>query len=137
MEAVEDRPEISVVGYDINAPSDGVFVAQPIGFPDLWGYEEIFGVTFEGPQSDDLIYWEKLSPENADKYLADVIMIDRREPSPPFSELEQGLPLWNELPAVKSDQIVPWYVPGSGSYSRDARAMELLADAIANAEDVA
>jgi iron complex transport system substrate-binding protein len=137
MEAVAERPEISVIGYDIVSVADGLFVAQSIGFPDLWGYQDIFGITFVGPESEELIYWEQVSPENTDKYLADVILYDSRAPALPFSELEDGLPLWSELPAVAADQIVPWYVPGSGSYSRDAEAMELLAEAIATAEDVA
>jgi iron complex transport system substrate-binding protein len=135
--AVAEHPEISVIGYDINSVGDGLFVAQAKGFPDLLGYQEDFGVTFVGPQSKKIIYWEKLSPEKTDTYLADIILYDSREPSLPLTELEQGLPLWNDLPAVQADQIVPWYVPGSGSYTRNAEAMELLAEAIENAQDVA
>jgi hypothetical protein len=37
---------------------------------------------------------------------------------------------------VAAGQFVPWFVPGSFSYTRDATFMESLAEAIETAEDL-
>lgn len=62
-------------------------------------------------------------------------MMDSKNDSP--LELKKDAhPLWAALPEVEAGQIVPWYVPGSFSYTRDAQAMEALASAIENAQDL-
>jgi iron complex transport system substrate-binding protein len=134
---VASRPEISVVPVAI-AP-DFAGVAEPAAFADLLELRDRFGVTFAGPFAADApstaTYFQELSAETIADHRGDVIMIDSKNETD-FDARRAAYPLWAELPEVQAEQFVTWFVPGSFSYSRDAEAMELLADAIERAQDL-
>lgn len=132
--ALADRPEISIIATSIAA--DWAGVAEPGGFADLVTLQERFGVQFAGPFSGEFSgeYWRQLSGETITDYRGDVILLDSKNETS-LADKVDAFPLWGALPEVEADQIVPWFVPGSFSYTRDAVAMETLAEAIENAED--
>ncbi|MZD08935.1 ABC transporter substrate-binding protein, partial [Streptomyces sp. SID5785] len=93
-------------------------------------YFKDLGVEFvEGKKSDEWGFWEFLSWENADKYHADLIMLDNRSASMSREELAQK-PTFASLPAVKAGQITPWAMEERYSYAGYGPVLERLADAI-------
>jgi iron complex transport system substrate-binding protein len=78
-------------------------------------------------------YFEFLSWENADKYDADLLLLDNRVQSLQPEQLTE-YPTWNALPAVQEGQIVGWEAEPMYSYGLAAASIEALAEAIANAK---
>ncbi|WP_371750297.1 ABC transporter substrate-binding protein [Streptomyces sp. NBC_01283] len=108
---------------------DQFYVAVPDSYCDL-NYFKDLGVEFvEGKKSDDWGFWEFLSWENADKYHADLIMIDNRSSALQPKDLAKK-PTWKLLPAVKAGQTVPWSMEERYSYAGYAPVLEQLAAAI-------
>ncbi|MGW6027198.1 ABC transporter substrate-binding protein [Streptomyces sp. NPDC055099] len=109
--------------------ADQFYVAVPDSYCDL-NYFKDLGVEFvEGKKSDEWGFWEFLSWENADKYHADLIMMDNRSSALPPKELAKK-PTWELLPAVKAGQTVPWSMEERYSYAGFAPVLEQLAAAI-------
>ncbi|MGW7275366.1 ABC transporter substrate-binding protein [Streptomyces sp. NPDC054864] len=109
--------------------ADQFYVAVPDSYCDL-NYFKDLGVEFvEGKKSDEWGFWEFLSWENADKYHADLIMMDNRSTALPAKELAKK-PTWELLPAVKAGQTVPWSMEERYSYAGFAPVLERLAAAI-------
>lgn len=109
--------------------ADQFYVAVPDSYCDL-NYFKDLGVEFvEGKKSDEWGFWEFLSWENADKYHADLIMMDNRSTALPPEELAKK-PTWEQLPAVKAGQTVPWSMEERYSYAGFAPVLEQLAAAI-------
>ncbi|MEV2254071.1 ABC transporter substrate-binding protein [Streptomyces sp. NPDC050147] len=109
--------------------ADQFYVAVPDSYCDL-NYFKDLGVEFvEGKKSDEWGFWEFLSWENADKYDADLIMMDNRSSALPPKELAKK-PTWGLLPAVKAGQTVPWSMEERYSYAGFAPVLEQLAAAI-------
>lgn len=135
-DVVEARPEISVIPVSI-AP-DWAGVAEPAGYPDLVSLRDRFGVRFVGPFDPGApsteTYWQELSAETIADHRGDVILMDAKNEAAMEDKLA-SYPLWAALPEVAAGQVVPWFVPASFSYTRDAKAMEALADAIEGAVD--
>ena len=110
--------------------ADQFYVAVPDSYCDLDYFKDL-GVEFvEGKKSDEWGFWEFLSWENADKYHADLIMIDNRSeracrPRPAREEAHL-----EPLPAVKAGQTVPWSMEERYSYAGYAPVLEQLAAAI-------
>lgn len=133
---VAAHPEISVIPVSI-AP-DWAGVAEPSAFPDLVTLRDRYGVRFTGPFDPDApstdTYWQEVSAETIADHRGDVLLMDAKNETPMADKLA-AYPLWAQLPEVQAGQVVPWWVPGSFSYTRDAEALEALADAIENAED--
>jgi iron complex transport system substrate-binding protein len=136
-DAVAARPEISVIAASIAPEWAGV--AEPAAYPDLITLRDRYGVRFTGPFDPDAAstdtYWEELSAETIADFRGDVILMDVKNETPLPDQLD-AYPLWAALPEVQAEQIVPWWVPGSFSYTRDAEFMEDLAAAIERADDV-
>ena len=135
-DALDARPEISLIPMTVDP--EGAGIAEPAGFPDLVALRDHYGVDFVGPFDDDEFtetYWEFYSPETSTTYRGDVILMDSKNETPLEDKID-GNPLWAALPEVQAGQIVPWFVPGSFSYTRDAEFMEALARAILDAEDL-
>ncbi|MFD4482621.1 ABC transporter substrate-binding protein [Streptomyces sp. NPDC058471] len=108
---------------------DQFYVAVPDSYCDL-NYFKDLGVEFvEGKKSDDWGFWEFLSWENADKYHADLIMIDNRSTALSPKDLAKKS-TWELLPAVKAGQTVPWSMEERYSYAGYAPVLEQLAAAI-------
>lgn len=80
-------------------------------------------------------YFESLSWENADKYKADVLLLDNRTATLQPKDLA-AKPSWAELPAVKAGQITPWSSEPRFSYAGAAPLIESLAKAIEGAKKV-
>ena len=106
-----------------------MYVAVPDSYCDL-NYFKDLGVEFvEGKKSDEWGFWEFLSWENADKYHADLIMVDNRSSALTEDQLAKK-PTWTKLPAVKAGQTVPWSMEERYSYAGYAPVLEQLAAAI-------
>jgi iron complex transport system substrate-binding protein len=80
-------------------------------------------------------YFESLSWENADKYKADVLLLDNRTATLQPKDLA-AKPSWAKLPAVKAGQITPWSSEPRFSYAGAAPLIEALAKAIEGAKKV-
>ncbi|MEW2437753.1 ABC transporter substrate-binding protein [Streptomyces caniferus] len=78
-------------------------------------------------------YFESLSWENADKYQADVLLLDNRTATLQPKDLA-AKPSWAKLPAVKAGQITPWSSEPRFSYAGAAPLIESLAKAIESAK---
>ncbi|MEV0373946.1 ABC transporter substrate-binding protein [Streptomyces sp. NPDC050636] len=80
-------------------------------------------------------YFESLSWENADKYKADLLLLDNRTATLQPKELA-AKPSWAKLPAVKAGQITPWSSEPRFSYAGAAPLIEAIAKAIEGAKKV-
>lgn len=113
----------------VTGDKDNFYVAVPDSYCDL-NYFKDLGVEFvEGEKSDEWGFWEFLSWENADKYHADLIMIDNRSASMSVEEMNEKA-TWRQLPAVKADQLTPWSMEERFSYAGWAPVVERLAAAV-------
>jgi iron complex transport system substrate-binding protein len=134
--ALADNPGLTVMA--VYAGSDALYVAQPVPreFQDLPEWRD-WGMNIVDPKSDDQ-YFELLSWEEADRYPADVILIDSRPGSGTAEDAASYSPTWSALPAVKADQLYEWkpYVSTS-IWDTYATEIENLTEVIKNAQDVA
>lgn len=116
--------------------AEQMYVAVPDSYCDL-NYFKDLGIEFvEGRKSDEWGFWEFLSWENADRYHADLIMIDNRSSALPAKELAKK-PTWTRLPAVKAGQTVPWAMEERYSYAGFAPVLEQLAAAVTKSKRLA
>ncbi|GAA2033506.1 siderophore-binding protein DesE [Catenulispora yoronensis] len=117
--------------------SPDVFYASNPGIStDLMYFTEL-GVDIIVPTKLDAgDYYESLSWENADKYQADLILLDSRTISLQPKDLA-AKPGWAALPAVKANQVTPWDTVPRFSYAGAAPLLERLATAIQSAKKVA
>lgn len=131
--AAADKPDIKVMAA--SASSDLFYVSTPKATSDLMYFSEL-GVNLVVPDKvDDAGYFESLSWENADKYDADVILLDNRTMALQPDDLT-GKPAWARLPAVKAGQVTPWDAVPRHSYAGVTPVLESLAEAIENAKKV-
>ncbi|MGK5556033.1 ABC transporter substrate-binding protein [Actinomadura kijaniata] len=115
--------------------ADLFYASSPAKNSDLMFFKEL-GVDLVVPQKLDKDgYFEPLSWENADKYKADVIMLDSRTQAlqPPALASK---PTWKDLPAVKNNQVIGWQPEPRFSYAGCAQIMENLAATIKSAKKV-
>ena len=99
-------------------------------------YFRDLGVDFVVPEkTDGGDYFEGLSWENADRYGADLILLDARPTALQPADM-QSKPTWRQLPAVKANQITPWDAVPRFSYAGSAPLIENLAKAIQDATKV-
>ncbi|WP_067822656.1 ABC transporter substrate-binding protein [Actinomadura kijaniata] len=132
-DAVKANPGVKVLAGA--GMADNFYVSSPAKNSDIMYFKEL-GVDFVVPQQVDKDgYFEALSWENADKYHADVIMLDARTQSlqPPALASK---PTWKDLPAVKNDQVIPWHPEPRFSWAGCAQNMEALANTIKSAKKV-
>ena len=131
--AAADHPDIKVLAT--SASPDLFYVSSPKTTSDLMFFAEL-GVNIVEPEKvDEGGYFESLSWENADKYAADVIMLDNRTFTLQPDDLKDK-PTWTKLPAVKAGQVIPWDTVPRHSYAGVAPLLEQLAEAIENAKKV-
>ncbi|MFI0713670.1 ABC transporter substrate-binding protein [Streptomyces inhibens] len=116
--------------------SPALFYASNPGInADLMYYKSL-GVDLIVPDHlDKGGYFESLSWENADKYKADVLLLDNRTATLQPKDLA-AKPSWAKLPAVKAGQITPWSSEPRFSYAGAAPLIESLAKAIESAKKV-
>ena len=79
-------------------------------------------------------WYESLSWENADKYPADIIMMDDRSSAIQPADITQAT--WKNLPAVKAGQVIPRTTEPILSWDKCAPLLENLAKAIETAKKV-
>jgi iron complex transport system substrate-binding protein len=117
-----------------SASADSFYVSTPSSAADLSYYKSL-GVRFIVPDKVQGGFFETLSWENADKYRADVLMLDNRTSSLHPKDLT-GKPTWGELPAVKAGQVLGWPSEPIFSYDKCAANIEALTKAITTAKKV-
>lgn len=125
--------------------SGGIRVLAASGYPDLLyvstpksnadlRYFRSLGVELITPDkvtSDG--FFEELSWENADKYPADLILLDNRTQALQPDALDSK-PAWRDLPAVKAGQVTSWMPEPRTSYAGAAPLLESLAKALEDAK---
>ncbi|SEG53242.1 iron complex transport system substrate-binding protein [Thermomonospora echinospora] len=128
--AVERNPGLKVLAA--SASPDLLYVSNPKVNTDLVYFTEL-GVPVVVPDKPgEGGHFEELSWENADKYDADVILLDNRGTALQPADLT-AKPAWKELPAVKAGQIAPWDPVPRFSYAGAAPLLENLAQTIEKA----
>ncbi|MEZ0109545.1 iron complex transport system substrate-binding protein [Catenulispora sp. EB89] len=111
------------------------YASNPKIASDLMYFAEL-GVELIVPTKLDTgDYFESLSWENADKYAADLILLDSRSTALQPKALASK-PSWNALPAVKAGQVTPWDAVPRFSWAGAAPLLENLAKAIQNCKKV-
>ncbi|MEV4177575.1 ABC transporter substrate-binding protein [Nonomuraea sp. NPDC049709] len=120
-----EKPDLKVM--IVTATPESLYVAYLPDHPDLkyWGELGLNIVHPERPTESEGGFWEVLSWENADKYQADVILVDARSQSMKIEEMAKK-PTWAKLPAVKAGQLYPWHAAERYSYLGYAKVMEEL-----------
>ncbi|TQS23076.1 ABC transporter substrate-binding protein [Microbispora sp. KK1-11] len=129
--AVAENPGIKVLAA--SGSPDVLYVSNPEVNTDLMYFTQL-GVDVVKPEKPgDGGYYENLSWENADKYDADLVLLDNRGTALQPEDLTSK-PSWAKLPAVKADQVVGWDPVPRFSYAGAAPILEGLASAIRNAK---
>lgn len=119
-----------------SADAEHFYVSTPDPSADLRYFKEL-GVEFVLPKNLDADgYYEVLSWENAGTYQADVIMLDNRSVALQPKDLTNK-PTWNELPAVKAGQVIPWASEPRFTYAGVAPLLEELAAAVQKSRKLA
>ncbi|MFC5907740.1 ABC transporter substrate-binding protein [Streptacidiphilus monticola] len=118
-----------------SAAADMFYVSDPKVYPDLSYYRSL-GVRLVTPDKVEGGFFESLSWENADKYDADVILLDSRSSALQPKDLTSR-PTWQKLSAVRAGQVVPWLSEVRLSYAGCAPLLEQLAAALGSAKKVA
>lgn len=132
-EAAESNPGIKVLAG--SGSPDLFYVSTPEPSADLRYFKEL-GVDIVVPEKTSADgFFEELSWENADKYHADLILLDNRS-SALQPEALKSKPTWRTLPAVEAGQVVPRVTEPIYSYDKCAPILEDLAAAIEQAEKV-
>jgi iron complex transport system substrate-binding protein len=114
--------------------TDELYVLVPEDSADLALLEQL-GVDLVDPDTADP-YYEIISWEHADRYPADVIVMDERV----FQGDTGGfadLPTWTSLPAVEAGQVGSWISPAPFSYRALADVFETMSALLERSESVA
>lgn len=130
--AVKANPGLKVLAA--SASPDLLYASTPKAYADLSYYREL-GVDVITPANVAGGFFENLSWENADRYAADVILLDSRTSALQPKDLT-AKPTWAALPAVKAGQLVPWLSEPRFSHAGCAGALETLAKALTSAKKV-
>ncbi|SCF12765.1 iron complex transport system substrate-binding protein [Micromonospora purpureochromogenes] len=132
-QAVRANPGIRVLAA--SGSPDLFYVSNPKVSTDLMYFAEL-GVDIVVPNklaTGD--YFESLSWENAGKFPADLILLDNRSTALQPKDLA-AKPTWQQLPAVRANQVTPWDAVPRFSYAGAAPLLENLATAIRSAKRV-
>ncbi|MCO5176100.1 MAG: ABC transporter substrate-binding protein [Thermomicrobiales bacterium] len=126
-DAIASNPGLKAIV--ISPTPEEIYVASPDFMIDMWYWRDL-GLDLVEPETDD--YWEILSWEQANKYPADLILVDARSIDQ-LGELD-SIGTWTSLPAVAAGQIGPWYAGAPYSYVQLAPTMRELAGIIRDAD---
>lgn len=114
----------------IAAQADLLYVGNPADFTDLRHYADL-GIEFVTPtKTAEGGFFQELGWENADRYDADLILVDKRTGNLQPDELKKSKPTWAKLPAVKADQVISWSNEAQFSHAGYAPLIEQLAAAV-------
>src|SRR5690606_17167417 len=130
--ATAAKPDLKAVA--VYAGADAIYFADPAGAAELldlrsWGLDLI---SPEGVDAAGNNYFETVSWENADKYPADLILVDNRSASTLQTALAQ--PTWTLNPGAAAGQVTDWPAFWLRNYAAYAGELEKLTAAI-NAAD--
>ncbi|KAB2345530.1 ABC transporter substrate-binding protein [Actinomadura rudentiformis] len=118
-----------------SASPDLFYASNPGKNSDLMYFKEL-GVDIIVPNKlDKDDYFEGLSWENADKYKADLLLLDSRTQALQPKDLGSK-PSWKDLPAVKANQVLPWQPEPRFSYAGCAPILEELAKTLQTVKKV-
>ncbi|SDM23201.1 ABC transporter substrate-binding protein [Allokutzneria albata] len=118
----------------VSANKDKLYIATPTYHGDLKLFQEL-GVDVVVPNAGKDAF-ESLSWEQADRYPADVILVDSRAAtSIPRAELN-AIPTWSRHPAVRAGQVFEWAAETPYSYNRFAPVLRSLTDALGKSRRV-
>ncbi|MBF8189612.1 ABC transporter substrate-binding protein [Nonomuraea sp. K274] len=129
-----EKPDLKIM--IVTATPDALYVAYLPDHPDIeyWGELGLDIVYPEEPTESEGGFWEVVSWENADRYQADVILVDARAQSMKIEEMAKK-PTWAKLPAVQAGQLYPWHAAERYSYLGYAKVMEELKANLGKARD--
>ncbi|RYJ06714.1 MAG: ABC transporter substrate-binding protein [Actinomycetales bacterium] len=104
--AVKARPDVSALA--VSPADDLLYVAVPKYSTSLTDFKA-WGLDVVVPDSPkaDFPYWEYLSWEKADKYQADLLMLDDRGYENTIKTGERQ-PTWDKIKAAKAREYTPW-----------------------------
>jgi iron-desferrioxamine transport system substrate-binding protein len=117
-----------------SAGPEAFYASSPSSAADLTYYKSL-GVDLLMPDNVEGGFFETLSWENADKYKADILMLDNRSSALRPEDLGNR-PTWKQLPAVKAGQIFPWPSEPIFSYAKCADQIEALTRTVTHAKKV-
>ncbi|NJP68576.1 ABC transporter substrate-binding protein [Streptomyces spiramenti] len=130
--AVRDNPGLRVLAA--SAADDLLYASTPDAYADLAYFAEL-GLEVVAPDGVEGGFFENLSWENADRYPADLVLLDNRSSALQPDDLTDR-PTWQRLPAVAAGQIVPWPSETRFSHAGCAPFLEELAAAVRDARRV-
>ena len=132
-EAVEAKPGLSVLA--VSPSEEGLYVAVPEYAAELSDFQQ-WGMQLVVPDSPDegFEYWETLSWENADKYQADLILVDERS-YPDNLDLARAQPTWPALAAGEAEATAVWPAYWVRSYDAYAESLAALTEAVDGADE--
>ncbi|GAA1579021.1 ABC transporter substrate-binding protein [Kribbella sancticallisti] len=123
--AKKDLRVLAIGGY-----SEKLYVAKPSEFPALRQMKS-WGLNLIEPTGKDPL-WETLSFEHADKYPADLILVDTKDDAMTTEQLAK-IPTWKRLPAVQAGQLVRWQAIEDWSYTRYTDDITVITQALQKA----
>ena len=131
--AVDAKPDLSVLA--VSPTPEGLYVAVPEYSAELsdlagWGLD----LVVPSDPDDGFEYWETLSWENADKYQADLLIVDERT-YPANLEQAEEQPTWMSLEAAAADAVAVWPAYWVRTYADYTGALEQLVVAVERADE--
>lgn len=133
--AAKAKPDLKVMA---GSASDTLFYVSGSNLSIDLEYFKALGVNFVEPPASAMAkgggWYESLSWENADKYKADIIMMDDRTSAIQPAAITK--PTWKKLPAVKAGQIVSRSPEPILSYDKCTPLLTTLAEALETAKKV-
>ncbi|MET9775706.1 ABC transporter substrate-binding protein [Streptomyces sp. NPDC006367] len=133
--AAKSRPEIKVLA---GSAAPDLFYVSGSNFSIDLEYFKALGVNLVEPSEEAKKatggWFESLSWENADKYPADVIIMDDRASTIQPADITEGT--WKALPAVKAGQVISRSPEPILSYDKCTPLLDNLAEAIEKAKKV-
>ena len=131
--AVDAKPELSVLA--VSPTIDTLYVAVPEHAAELSDFTT-WGLDLIVPDSPDegFEYWESLSWENADKYQADLLIVDERGYPANLDEVQDN-PTWKLLDAAAAGAIAVWPAYWLRNYGDYATALDQLTVSIEQADE--
>ncbi|MFJ2603590.1 MULTISPECIES: ABC transporter substrate-binding protein [unclassified Streptomyces] len=133
--AAKAKPELKVLA---GSASDTLFYVSGSNLSIDLEYFKALGVNFVEPPASAMKdgggWYESLSWENADKYAADIIMMDDRTSAIQPAAITK--PTWKKLPAVKAGQVISRSPEPILSYDKCTPLLTSLAEALETAKKV-
>jgi iron complex transport system substrate-binding protein len=118
----------------VYADGEYEYVAYPPLWADLAMYQAM-GLNIIVPDAPPGDYWEELSPEQASKYLSDIIFHSTRAGVFGLEEMAAH-PTYGQLPAVEAGQVYPWNQDFIQSFQGLTAAFDSLLEPLRDARDV-